>query len=791
VISLPKSSFGAGSRPRLEKPFLVAPVVLDDVVVGDVWLFPRSTRETFAVESETLLQIFKPVLKPEFLQSLARRQSPQGTLSLRDIDAIGASVDFDENALKLVLKIPLKLRPKQEIELNYVEIGNHSYLKPFQQSGYLNLWANQPYQYSTTNSPDQRLPLSGRTELVENIGGYVLETSADYQEDAASPLTRQDTSISKDFEEQMLRATAGDLIVPARGFQLSPQLAGFSLSREFGIQPYRLFRPLSTTEIEIKRVSIVEIYVNGVLFSQMRLNPGRFNIRDFSLATGQNNVRVKIRDDLGQEETADFSVFYENNILEKGVEEFSYNLGVPWTVAGPDRAYDSQSPSISAFHRWGITDQWVGGLNFQNYLGHSLTGAETSVIGNWGYLSLDIAATDNLSSSGQLLRYRSLDRMFGQDMRNLLQVELERLDSDFAAPSAPLPLYSNRVDAQLTRRFSNTITGGLGGTYEIGIGPVTDQRGFRMNLLLSSSPWSRWDITYSKTVTSFVDDRLFVSFYWSDSTARYAVNGSLDTDTQNTNLGVQRNNLYAYNDYRASASVDNSPTSSHVNATGEYLAQGGVFRATEDSTASQGLTSNTLTLGVDTGIAWVGHHAAFTQPVTDSFVLVDATGLSPDQSLIINPVGDGHGEGQLGPRASTVLRNYASYYRNQVNLDSTSLPMGAQLEPEYYFVQPTYRSGILIPVKIVVKVVVKGQLFSETGLPIALVAGDILNARGELVDNTFFTTKNGDFFLEGLEPGDYKIITNQPDLDPIDIRVADTGTHRMDTGRIVVKRSKP
>ena len=53
----------------------------------------------------------------------------------------------------------------------------------------------------------------------------------------------------------------------------------------------------------IKRPSLVEIYINGVLYTQIRLNPGRFNIKDFPIVNGQNDVRVHIKDDLGQEES--------------------------------------------------------------------------------------------------------------------------------------------------------------------------------------------------------------------------------------------------------------------------------------------------------------------------------------------------------------------------------------------------------------------------------------------------------------------------------------------------------
>jgi outer membrane usher protein len=157
--------------------------------------------------------------------------------------------------------------------------------------------------------------------------------------------------------------------------------------------------------------------------------------------------------------------------------------------------------------------------------------------------------------------------------------------------------------------------------------------------------------------------------------------------------------------------------------------------------------------------------------------------------MLINPMGT-KGEAQLGPRSNTVLKDRTSYYRYMVNLDSTSLPTGYLLDKEYYGAMPTYKSGILIETTLSRKVMVKGRLVLKDGSPLALVAADVLNEQGQLVDNTFFTNRNGQFVIEGLAPGNYKIMTDRPELSGFNITVTDDPSNSVNVGDIVVKKEE-
>lgn len=759
----------AQARPNLGKPFLMAPLVLDGRSLSEAWLFPRDEADKFSVEAAPLLESVKPILKDDLFLRLQQSVKPEGVLAMKDLEAAGFTVSFDPPSLELRLGLPSKYRKPQTVDLNFVEFENQKYLRPHEHSGYLNLRTQQSWQYGS-DIENKRRGMTGNVELVENVRGFVLESSADFQEDGTDKWRRQDTRLRHDDEENMIRYTLGDLTLRSVGFQISPSLAGMAGSREFSIQPYKTLTPLSSTEIIIKRSSIVEIYVNGLLFSQLRLSPGVFNIRDFPLASGQSSVRIKVKDDLGQEEVYDFSLLYENSLLAKGMQEFSYAVGLPWQVSGGDRAYDDKAVFVSLFHRHGISDQLTLGLNYQSYYSQLLLGGEVSGVSPWGYLSLQVAQGSESSQNvgyAQRLTYRSLDKIMGHQMPVLFMLEAENQDRDFRPVVAGMSSldpqrYLRRYDGQANYRFASSWLLGIGaGTLQFA--NQEDQRIYRGNLMIPLRRQMRVEIAYNKTVQSEEEDRVLLSFFWNESQGLHSASAYHDSLEKTTNLTVHRNNRYQYDDYRWNASVQNSDSRNFRSISGEYLTQPASVRLDHFNYDQNGQQSNVTSLGLNTGIAWVGTRAAFTQPVSDSFVLIHSDHLDKGQALMINPTGD-RGQAQLGPRKTVVLRDQSAYYRNTLNVDSTSLPVGYLMDQEFYGTQLTYRSGLLLDLKITKKVMVKGQVLLPSGDPLIYAAGDVFDVQGNLVDNSFFTNKEGRFLIEGLAPGTYKVMTDRTGL---------------------------
>lgn len=786
----------AGPAPTMEKPYLVAPVVVDGAFREEAWVYPRENNETgereVFIEAVPLLALLEGKLSEGRLESLKKMVTSQGTLSLKTLQASGLSAQFDFNALELTVAIPLRYRETTELQLHKTNT-REKVLRPEPHSGYLNFRFNQSYRHET----DEYLPFTARTDLTENMNGYVLESTADYQDRTDFKWRRQDTRLRKDDEERMLRYTLGDLSLSGQGHQQVPAIAGFSVMREFSIQPYKTLRPLSASEVSIKRSSVISVYINGFLYTEIRVNPGVFNIRDFPLSLGQNNVRIKVRDDLGQEEFYEFSMVFENAILAKGLSEFTYSVGMPWVNAAADRAYDSEHLFTHLYHRYGVTETLTAGLNFQNFIDQTLVGVEGSGVTGIGYLSGELGQSSHPGHTGlaQRYQYRTFNRINGDLFPVTFKAEYENHDEDYSAVNTVgifNPTFKNRYDAQISYQPMNylkTLSLSFNGG-KIENFTADNQDYYGTNLVFHFWTTCRLEVGYTKTFGQSPEDRGLLSFNWVEPRGLYSANAYYDTLNHTTNLAASRNNIYKYDDYRLAFSGQNSDSSKSINAWGEYLTQPASVRLEQYSSDVNGTKENITTVGINTGIAWTGsalngHHAAFTQPIGDSFTLVHAENVPEGRAVILNPI-DSHGEAEVKNNQSVVVRDETAYYRYNLNVDTTALPPGYPLDKEYYKIQPTYRSGLYIPLQFKQKTAIKGRLLDTKNNPLSYVAGDIINDKGELVDNAFFTNKLGRFFIEGLEPGRYKIITDRVDLDPVSVEVLKNENNSLDLKDVIV-----
>ncbi len=782
-----------GTRPALAKPYLEAPVYLGGSLMGSLWIFPRPLHSDFMIQAEHFLNSLEQMADPVIVQGLRKKVRVQGVLSLADLETHGMSVRFDEGSLELFVDIPMKYRTPKELNVLEKERGQGVNLRPTIHSGYLNVRSAQGFSYG--NDLNERQDFVGQLDFVENIQGYVFESGYDYLENHENSWRRQDTRIRFDNEENMTRWTLGDLTLRSMGFQRSPSMAGVSLVREFSIKPYRTLRPLNKNEVIIKRPSIVEVYVNGFLLSQKRVAPGVFNIKEFPLASGQTAVKIKVIDDLGQEELYDFSVLFENTLLNDDESEFSYSVGTPWQELNRQRDYDTQKWLFSFYHRYGVNNDITLGLNYQMYDEQSLFGQEASTITPLGYLSLELGQSYSRywgHGHAQKIRYRSLDNYDGVVKPLVFIAEMELRNGDFASvqqdtlqPS--LADYKRRWELQMNYRHLNQFYFNLGGEYQQRQAPE-DRKIYRANLTIPLNSRMRMELALSRIEDEKQDDRGMISFYWNDISGTLSSSAYFDTYRNTKNIAFNRNNRSLYDDYRLNASMSSGDDNHFAQATGEYLWQPASLRLDHSSNFYDSRQQSTTSLGLSSGIAWVGSKFAFTQPINDSFILLAANDLPDGAELSINPnsIKD---DAKLvgGYRETVILRNQISYYVSTVNVDSTQLPMGYLLDREFYQTQPTYKSGILIDLNIDHKIMVRGRFIFKDGSPLKYAAGDIFDDKGDLIDNTFFTGQSGAFVVEGLKPGTYTIKTSHPELAALKFTVTPSKEGVLNLGDVVVE----
>jgi outer membrane usher protein len=196
----------------------------------------------------------------------------------------------------------------------------------------------------------------------------VLEAEGTYEPDDASffgqggaGFKRRGTRLIRDFEDEAIRATAGDIYTLGTAFQATPDILGMSLERsETKLQPGRSTRSTGRRTFRLERPSNVDVVINGLSVRKLRLDPGDYNLSDLPVSAGSNDVELLIEDDVGHTEKLEFSMFSDNTLLPQGLSEWTLAAGVLTDFESGEPDYETDRPFISGFYRRGLSESLTG-----------------------------------------------------------------------------------------------------------------------------------------------------------------------------------------------------------------------------------------------------------------------------------------------------------------------------------------------------------------------------------------------------------------------------------------------
>lgn len=750
-----------------------APIILEGKNQGDVWVIPGNALQ---LESASLLKVLGPLLIAPVRKDFEASLKGVEKVSLVALAKQEIEIAFDESSLSLVLTLKDSLRARRELNLSRERPISLNSVGPSVFSGYLNATATQGFSYPRSAS---RLPFRGNLSLASSLKGYVLESGSSYTEGDSFEWKREDTRFSRDFESSLIRATVGDIQVFTSGYQNARALGGISISRQFSIQPYLNIRPLNRTEVLIRRPSVIEVYVNDAFVNRLSVAPGPLQLTDFPLFSGINKVDLKITDENAKVEWVNLNLLYDSQLLGEGIQQFSYQLGVPSQQLRNDRRYDDRDLNVSFYHRFGLSDRFTLGGSFQADRKLAMLGQDFVLLTRGGLISTDAGLsrrTGGLTSAAGRARFRSLDYKLGLDKPIRGAAEIEYKAKSFAAiGQADSPNeFSWRYDLSLSRPLSPGSNLGIGAGFLKNRVGAPDRKTARLDF--SSELGREWRTTMSYAVEreSRIGHRFQILLSWIQADGKFFGNLSYDYPSKTTRLQASRNPSTVVDDLRATVGLERSPANSQADMLLEYTHEKAQLRADHVSARENSgshNTAHTTTLTASSAVAWAGGNVAWSRPITDSFVLVSARPLFRKFPLAVNKV-DGSAEATVNHVGAAVLPNLTSYNEIPVVIDNSTLPMGYSLGQDHFVVRPTYRSGVKLEVGGDSSVVVSGQLLTPDRSPLSLATGRVMKSGMEV--SAFFTNRTGIFVLENLPPGEYQLTLDGQEFGPMRLRIDET-----------------
>jgi len=642
------------------------------------------------------------------------------------------SYKFDENALTLSLTAQPGL-----LGTSVVNLGNQ------QPEGVVyNKNTSAFFNYALNGQNFGSYSFFGESGL--SLKGNLLYGSFSRKSDGA--VVRGLTNFTLDNRNNLTRWVVGDSFASTGNLGGSLFLAGVSVSREFGLNPYLVRQPTFDFSGAVLTPSTVEVFVNGQRIRREELPPGQFELNNLLLPAGSGATRVVIRDAFGREQAIASPFYFSAGLLKPGFSDYSFNLGFrrknldadSWNYGAPvflGRYSQGLTNSLTVGGRWEAAPDLVSG-------GPTVTAALP-----FGAMELSAAASNEAglagtaaslaySYSGGRVGLGGSLRLLSDHYANLSLKALE--DRPLVEANA---FISTAISRNLSTgvQYSSANFRDAGQTRRVSLFS-TLRLSDRANLFLSASHASRTDQPTS--------NEAFLGLTYSlggNTTAN--LSQGIQNGQPTTTLAVQQSPPVGTGlGYRFQGNANEQQVQGN-NGRLEYQAPFGEYELGYDrSNKGQGTTS----FRAAGGVVAIGGNVFFTRPVGQSFALIQVPGIKGVRGYASNQE-----IGRTNAKGNLLVPNLLPYYGNRLGIADEDIPLNYSIEAKEELVAPPLRGGVVVRFPIQRIQALTGTVVVEAeGKTIIPVYGQLkVSVDGKSVESPI--GEQGEFYLENLAPGHY------------------------------------
>ncbi len=718
------------------------PVRADETIICDVLLNQQPKGEFFVImRDDGDFLILPEDLKKMGLHDLpATRIQAEGAeyVSLRSVPEV--SFAFDANSLSLAITASPTLLPKETSDLAFAR-QEHVYY-PREKSFFLNygldytMGGETSLEFQTFNASHELGIRFGR--------GLFLSDGLYTQTPENKDLVRLNTRFIFDDREQLQRLVIGDFTADSDNLGSLVAMGGLSLSKVYQINPYLIRYPLFNFSGLLTFPSDVDLYVDGSKIRTDHFAPGSFELLNYQGIQGAQTIEVVIRDSIGREQRITIPIYGTDQILKKGLHEYSYNLGFPRKNFGIESDHYNHRLTFSGFHRYGLTDRI--NLGVRTELNRDLTnfgGEFGCVVPQYGLVKVDgsISSFNGATGGAGQLTYEYQTQGFA------LRLGLQTYSQAYRTLA--------NLDATLERKLNLTASIGY-------LSPAFGSFGLRYSAASYYQQQSRRDVTLSwsrrlyrkvflSSTISFIHEadsyvEASVFFNWQPG-RELTMTGGVRHEREANSLSIEGRKNTPLGEgtgwgIQGEHSETHDTASERLDGFVQHNAQHGILRADLGAFRGGNVHSTTSRLSLSGALVHVADTFALTRPVRDSFAMV-SVGEAEGVRVYVN----GQTAGRTDDRGRVVVPDLSSYYDNQVSIEDKDIPMEYLMPRVRLFVSPPLRSGSCLnfPLR-------RYQAFTGTLLLNNADQQPLANA--ELILTTpdgpvdFWTGGNGEFYFD-------------------------------------------
>jgi outer membrane usher protein len=789
----PSAPIARSETQEAEPITLALPLTLDGRYVGDINV--RIAGDDISFDGARFLELIQPDLVAATLEEIRARMIA-GRLTPASASTGAVRVNFDPALQELAVSSVANARNRRQIDLRPGAGGDSSpVVTPEPVAFFINgAFAYDHILENRANPLDRgRQPLAGTLEIGGRIGGergVAFISRHAYQEGLERSFQRVETQLIYDNVESLIRVTAGDLRYRGANLQSLPRLAGISVERFFGLEPTRIYRPIGETSFVLERPSTVQVKINGLIFQELYLTGGQYDLRDLPLTQGANNVELLIRDDTGREQIITSNNFFDYDLLDEGVSDFSFAGGVRSRFDNGLIRYSDDWVG-SGFFRLGLSQTVTAGVDIQGDRHGGTAGATGIWASPIGILraQASVSHRDGFGTgTAAAVGYLATGR-FDQIWRWSLRADAQHQSANFTTVSDLVQLGPGGIVRNTSSRFSGNaqinnqrLTLTASGEYE-GIRGGRDRSSaliggtYNVNAALAVGAFGRYIRSGERS-----DTGAFLQLTWAPGRNRLA-RASYDTSRDEAELNYRYSpppfvGTTGYEvGLRRSGEQDRAELSgriSHVSNRFEASVQHDVF-STAGFASSQRVQVSRASIA--SAIVFAGGKVAISRPVREGFAIVSRHPSLAGKKILVDPVESGV-RARTDALGAAVVPDLPSYSRTSVYVDVVDLPLGYDLgSGQFGFRAPLY-SGYDVTVGSGASVTMIGMVYRANGDPVSLVGGSLVPlASPDAEPIPVFTNRTGRLVGIGLKPGKYRLtlLTDPPFTTEIDIPAGSEG----------------
>lgn len=749
---------------------LDVPVVLNNAYLGDM-----TVEATLSGYARIKASDLKAVLAERLTETQSALLDEFGnqTILLEALRDRGFIAVYDSSELTVKVNLPREGVEKVSVSgrtLDNLSLDNVQ--KPAGFSGGLGLVARPRYIHKSATGETGFAPMSADLRGFFSVGGFEnwsLTYDLDYAEGRDNEVRRGDITLTRDNFKNAIRYQAGDIRPSIIGFQTNIDILGIGVERNYGaIQPFRNLRPGGRSSFVLERAARVTYEVNGVSLGGQRLEAGEYDVRDFPLLTGANDVKIIVDDEFGIREVGSYSTFVDTDLLSSGTLLFGLNAGVRKRSGGTPsgRSYDND-PIALGYIETGLSDSltlgaqleasetggFLGGRVIKGF-GNNVIGLEAGLSSFEGFETGTAAALrySHRPFRGASLTYNQFDTQISYQNESF-----QTLGSN-GQPRGEI--WSAAIRDSLTvGRTSYSLNGswqksdfeesfGLGAAIRIPIKGVSASLGYNGD--------------YSVTNDVF-DHRVFFSL--SKNFGRYgSVRSRVASNPDEAELEWRRLSTRGIGSWSGRASYLTSEIEDEFSADMSYIASRAEFDIGHSTVFENGggaVVSSVTDARIGVGLGFADGIFAFGRPVSNGFFILESHETLEKRK--INVYQSGEQKSGISDSFGPSLVPLTGAYRQQIHsIDVEDLPAGYDIGSGQIEVFPSFNSGFRVKVGTDPAALVMGVISHADGSPVSLITGRLspvsIDEATALEDIDFFTNRTGRFVAERVVPGTYNII---------------------------------